>query len=1372
MKQIHKRLAAYLLSMILVLGMLSPLSLQAMEAGVSTETSPQPAATTEGALTVTSAAITIALQATGLQGELFKSEDLTIPAGEVEEDGHILDRHSALGALAYYCQENGIPLTVAESAWGIYVQQIGEDPADEYGWMYYLNGESPWVGAAEQMLADGNVLHFGNWQLTLYLTIDLNATGMEGDLFREKGVTIPAGEVEEDGHTLDRHSALGALAHYCQENGIPLTVTESVWGIYVQQIGEDPADEKNWTYYVNGESPWVGAAEQMLAEGDILHFGNWNLDLYTPEEVRFEAAEGGWIQAEGTVLDALLRFQQPDGSFWWTQEIEGMPKFSVVQVLGALVDLGHGGSHKHQPGTPVDLEGAPGRLREALALTVGWYRENHNPASSWEGLTALRAAGQDLNAAPWGTDQSFRTTDPGFEADATGTEHIQAIFQLRSVGMDPAAAWGRRNLYGELAAQQDPSTGAIGAYLGKHIWAMVALDAQEGWDRTKAVSHLLASQHADGYFEDLDTTGWALTALAPYRGTGTVDEAVAKAVDFLAGRQKVNGGFEPLPASWGAMPENSNTNASVIAGLAAVGESLLPEQNEVAVTALDIPMEITLSTGVAATVLVTQPLEEGGKKTAMLPQIQVTAHTGEGSTQLEIPKGTKVTGSSQWDGRIQLPLMLDPATVPFGEGTLASAVEVGHPGGSLSFDRPVRLLLPGQAGKSAGFLQSGIFTEITRVLEGDSGAGLEGGESGKIAVGQDLVVWTTHFTTFIAYEAPADTTDDTNLDESPNDTGSTGGGTTSGGSQASLTVRGLGGKTILSATQHTVEAGETVLSFTEKVLADRGIPYQVQGGYVRSIDGLAEFDHGPESGWMFSVNTAYPQTGASATRVRSGDSIRWSYTADLGVDLGATSKVTATEETAAGLALEEVRKGAVAWILANRDFRIHDNFADWDALALARSKETVPAAYGTALQALLEETGGDFRLVTDQARILLAATALGQDPQDLFGHDLLAKTLANGNMLLQGVNGPIHALLALDSGTFAEPAGALWTREKLLGEILKAQKTAGGWALDQDPAAPGDIDLTAMALTALAPYRDQEAVDRATEEALAWLDLQTFGNSESAAQTILALTTLGQDPSEMDLLTILLAYRQEDGGFAHGGDGGSDPIATQQALMALEAYRRFQEGEPAFYHMADAAADPLLAIRFADGDQVSPWAMEAMKKAVAYGLMDGVSQEELRMAPKRTLTRAEYATLLARMYGLEPLESAAPAFGDVTPGDWHYGWVMTARDQGFMQGVGQDRFEPQRAITRQEMAVVLENALGLEALESPEAMAAPTDIAEAADWARTSVQLAYHHGLMLGDGQRFEPAGALTREMAAVVLVRVYENHLEGGADIHAETEN
>lgn len=56
--------------------------------------------------------------------------------------------------------------------------------------------------------------------------------------------------------------------------------------------------------------------------------------------------------------------------------------------------------------------------------------------------------------------------------------------------------------------------------------------------------------------------------------------------------------------------------------------------------------------------------------------------------------------------------------------------------------------------------------------------------------------------------------------------------------------------------------------------------------YIEGIGNLYEFDGGPQSGWMYSVNGEFPNYGCSSVKLKDGDVVEWVYTCDLGNDVG------------------------------------------------------------------------------------------------------------------------------------------------------------------------------------------------------------------------------------------------------------------------------------------------------------------------------------------------------------------------------------------------------------------------------------------------------------------------------------------------------
>jgi hypothetical protein len=444
--------------------------------------------------------------------------------------------------------------------------------------------------------------------------------------------------------------------------------------------------------------------------------------------------------------------------------------------------------------------------------------------------------------------------------------------------------------------------------------------------------------------------------------------------------------------------------------------------------------------------------------------------------------------------------------------------------------------------------------------------------------------------------------------------------------------------------------------------------------------------------------------------------------------------------------------------------------SDWGGFALARSGKSIPSSYLASVEQQLKEHQGTFRNITDYQRMVLGVLAAGGDPTKIAGYNLIEKIYNNDRMTLQGTNGVIFALVALDSGNYPTSADAKWNRDKLIACLLSQQNADGGW-----PLVAGDpslVDLTSMALVSLAPYQGQANVKKATDKAVAWLSSHQNNNgsftengeinSESVAQAISGLTALGIDPTEArftkangNLVTSLLTFQQKDGGFAHQAGQDSNTIATEQDLIALDAYQNFVQGEGSIYQFVKQDKN-----EFLDKGSISPWAVDAVSKARNYKLMQGISKTAALFAPKQTLTRAEFTTLLLNLLGEKPVSdsSGGQIFRDVPVDSWYDGFVMKAKELGIVRGISDSSFGPDLPINREQMAIMLTKALKLTA--DPNS-STPSDLALASPKAIPSIQAVYTTGFMIGDHGHFDPKGEVTREMAAVVAVHIYEQKLQ-----------
>lgn len=283
---------------------------------------------------------------------------------------------------------------------------------------------------------------------------------------------------------------------------------------------------------------------------------------------------------------------------------------------------------------------------------------------------------------------------------------------------------------------------------------------------------------------------------------------------------------------------------------------------------------------------------------------------------------------------------------------------------------------------------------------------------------------------------------------------------------------------------------------------------------------------------------------------------------------------------------------------------------EWVVLQLARSGNLTPEFKTTYLKNLtdyVKEKDGVLSTskLTEYSRVVIALSALGEDPTDFAGYNLL-KPLADYNATVkQGINGAIYALIALDTKNYVipeAPEGATQTtREKLIAYIMNKKLDGGGWALSGTKADP---DITSMAIQGLSMYYDtdpdvRDAVDEAFEK-LSALQNEDGGfaswgtaNSESVAQVICALTSIGFDPAEEEgfikedgswLLSNLFSFAVPVGdtlAFAHTGNT-ENQMATEQAGYALVSYNRLLKGESALYDMVEDAgvvpSEPVITV--------------------------------------------------------------------------------------------------------------------------------------------------------------------------------------------------
>ena len=729
-------------------------------------------------------------------------------------------------------------------------------------------------------------------------------------------------------------------------------------------------------------------------------------------------------------------------------------------------------------------------------------------------------------------------------AGATDTTYDKAILALTANGVDVTKLYPTANSSTALNAitllnKADKSTSAWSAPYTLAAYNQADFTGTQNYEQ-QLVEALLRAQKADGSWDEwgtIDTTANVLAGLAFYAGDNRVKTAIDKAVDYLATQLGESGIYSDAFSG-----PNANSTAMVIIGLTAVGVD--PE------------------------------------KDARFSRNGLSVVEGLMSFALANNTGFGFTDNISYN---------DAAT-------------------EQSFRALIALTQFRAAGKAFNVYDfSAGKTEPAYA----SGAGETEKPSEEPTQGEDITVTVT-----------ISTPDGTWLSKS-------------------VTVKK--GSTVYHAFAKALEG-----SGITAVGAESGyIRSMTKGGVT-----YGEFTAGPNSGWLYKVNGRLPSLPLTQQAVADKDYVLWYYTSDWKTDpdagkmgdeevtaadviklidaIGTVSKNSGNAIAAARTAYNKLpadqkklvtnydkltaAEAAYAEILkALREDetqtgdvtgwrKTHSDMLDtvktdeltfgseWLVIALARSGRDVPDSYYDSVVKAVQSAKGQLsdKKSTEYARTILALTAIGKEPADVGGYDLLAGLADMDDVTYQGINGAIFALLALDSGKYDVPAaaegGTQVTRDGLVAYILAQQLSDGGWALSGTSADP---DVTAMALQALAPYRTgDETVDAAVDKGVQLLsDMQlsdggysSWGtlNSESCAQVLIALAALGIDPvsdsrfvkNGLTVLDALLAYAVS-GGFRHTVDGEADAIATEQALCALTAYARLLDGKTALYDMTD-----------------------------------------------------------------------------------------------------------------------------------------------------------------------------------------------------------
>ncbi len=503
------------------------------------------------------------------------------------------------------------------------------------------------------------------------------------------------------------------------------------------------------------------------------------------------------------------------------------------------------------------------------------------------------------------------------------------------------------------------------------------------------------------------------------------------------------------------------------------------------------------------------------------------------------------------------------------------------------------------------------------------------------------------------------------------------------------------------------EGVTTAMDALKSVLNDAGKTCVIEKGgtYVASIDGLGEMDKGPNSGWMYNVNNVTVQTSANEYVLNGGEEILWYYTLDWKKDSRNTGmkgdETQPTETTPGTTASESVETTATV--------------KDGKAVAEVKAADVAKA---------IEKVGGE---KADNKEVVLE---------------------------IKGTNGAD----AIEAGI---PAAAVKELDK--ADVDVAIKTEGGNvtipadAMGNIAVQSGNNDLTVTmenkkpADAAAAAGGDENLAKEAgiSSEALAGASI-TEVNMTAGGKNI---TSFGGSNIELYIplkgnFVAGHSYR----GAAISANGSIEGFIADCVKMAGQMFAKVKSGHlTTFVITNEEVKNPFTDVKSGD------YFFQPVLWAVSKDVTGGVS--ETSFAPNAGCTRAQMVTFLWRAAG-KPWASANRHFSDVADGAYYKDAIEWAIAAGITNGVSETVFDPNGAVTREQLASFIYRYAQSKGQGFTGAWMFLLDYSDASkisSWADEAMHWCVMKEIVGGTGNKMlSPQGTATRGQIVTMLYRYF----------------
>lgn len=553
-----------------------------------------------------------------------------------------------------------------------------------------------------------------------------------------------------------------------------------------------------------------------------------------------------------------------------------------------------------------------------------------------------------------------------------------------------------------------------------------------------------------------------------------------------------------------------------------------------------------------------------------------------------------------------------------------------------------------------------------------------------------------------------------------------------------------------------------------------GVSYEMSSEYPGLVESICGIANEGMAGWLYTVNDSMPMVPAGEYEVSDGDWVIWYYSESID---------------------QEPPK--------------------WDDLMSRGSSETTEKTQD-ALENLLAEFDED-EIAADEAVTSLADIVEGLGESGLTGEieEQLAEVIEKTAQLLESLPDKAfkleaqeeHVRITVDEELFQAQIEGIEKAAEVAEKVAELG-ISGGEDLLRDmvvvelPTAAAGKKVVSVELSAGAARQlTQSTLNLLIRSAELELTLPP-----EAVDTVLEAT---EDVSQIEITTKRIEPEEVntfEGADVVGGKvldiavtavtpGGekSNPKASFQKKVVvmiplegvdmsqvnvnrLAAYRQKESGEWEYvggtlsadgkfftFETEHLSVYALMEYKRSFDDISGHWAEDEIEsmamRLIVRGMGDGT------FAPDQGVTRAQFAALLVKALGIEGRAPLLPRFNDVAPEYWGYPAIEAASHAGLVLGTGKGRFEPERNITREEMAAMIVRALeksgvdvSVTAGELQAALAGYEDAGEISSWAKECIAVCIDQGIIKGrTATTIEPGGGATRAEAVVLIAKMLQ---------------